>query len=344
MATTTLGKVSLTMGGAYAPTATYDRLTVVYGLDGNSYCTKADGVSGIEPGVTAGWESYWQLLCESGEVQEITLVPTLTAGTKIAEITIDGTTYDLYAPSGGGGGDLPSGGNVGDVLMKTADGTEWSDDVTELKSAITQKVDDVQVNGQSVVTDGVANVPLAGSNNLGVVRVAQDNGTEMMGPVLTITSASSAWIKAGARNYNPIVPAKQHESTFYGLAKAAGDTTQSASSNAVGTYTDEAKAAIRTMLGVTGESGMNVVSLTGTVIDQTGAANTMYICGEVASLTFAAPASGICAIRFTSGTTATVATFTGVTSWMNGFDPTTLEANKVYEINILNGVGCAGWA
>lgn len=37
---------------------------------------------------------------------------------------------------------------------------------------------------------------------------------------------------------------------FYGLAKAAGDTTQSASSNTVGAYTDDAKTAIRAMLGI----------------------------------------------------------------------------------------------
>jgi len=38
-------------------------------------------------------------------------------------------------------------------------------------------------------------------------------------------------------------------SVFYGLAAAAGDSTQSASDNAVGTYTDNAKSAIRTMIG-----------------------------------------------------------------------------------------------
>lgn len=41
---------------------------------------------------------------------------------------------------GGGGGDLPSGGSPGDVLEKTANGTKWSSDVTELKSAITGKI------------------------------------------------------------------------------------------------------------------------------------------------------------------------------------------------------------
>ena len=40
---------------------------------------------------------------------------------------------------GGGGGDLPSGGSPGDVLEKTANGTKWSDDVTELKSAVNGK-------------------------------------------------------------------------------------------------------------------------------------------------------------------------------------------------------------
>ena len=84
------------------------------------------------------------------------------------------------------------------------------------------------------------------------------------------------------------------------------------------------------------------VTLSGTIVTQTGADNTMYLCGELAELTFTAPATGITAIRFTSGTTPTVATFSGVT-WLNGFDPTAIEASKTYEINILNGLGCAAW-
>jgi len=61
--------------------------------------------------------------------------------------------------------------------------------------------------------------------------------------------ATSLAIKYGTNKWNPIVSEHQHESTFYGLAKAAGDSTQSQSNNAVGTYTTEAKAAIRSMLG-----------------------------------------------------------------------------------------------
>ena len=87
----------------------------------------------------------------------------------------------------------------------------------------------------------------------------------------------------------------------------------------------------------------NYVTLTGTIITQTGVDNTMYLCGELAELTFTVPATGQTAIRFTSGTTPTVVTFSGVTAWLNGFSPLVLEANKLYEINILNGVGVAAW-
>ena len=90
------------------------------------------------------------------------------------------------------------------------------------------------------------------------------------------------------------------------------------------------------------QDATSYVTLSGTIVTQTGADNTMYLCGELAELTFTAPQTGITAIRFTSGTTPTVATFSGVT-WLNGFDPSAIEANKTYEVNILNGLGCAAW-
>ena len=73
--------------------------------------------------------------------------------------------------------------------------------------------------------------------------------------------------------------------------------------------------------------------------------NVFYVCGELTELTFTAPAVGITMIRFTSGTTPTVCTINGVTKWMYDFDPTTdIEASKTYDINVLNGIGVAGWA
>lgn len=111
---------------------------------------------------------------------------------------------------------------------------------------------DVQINGTSVVTNGVANVPIATtSGQLGVVHTASDQGLTIdSSGKISVYQAESWMIKGGTRSNNPVTPIRQHESAFYGLAKAAGDTTQSQSSNAVGTYTNEAKAAIRTMLGL----------------------------------------------------------------------------------------------
>ena len=83
------------------------------------------------------------------------------------------------------------------------------------------KVDDVQIDGISILENKIANIPVA-----------------------TVTH-----IKQATDNYKMITPVMENAVTFYGLAKAAGDITQASSSNAVGTYTDEAKSAIKTMLG-----------------------------------------------------------------------------------------------
>lgn len=62
--------------------------------------------------------------------------------------------------------------------------------------------------------------------------------------------ASGAQVKAGSVSSAFIAPSVEDAASFFGLAKAAGDSTQSASSNTVGNYTEEAKAAIRRMLGI----------------------------------------------------------------------------------------------
>ena len=204
-------------------------------------------------------------------------------------------------------------------------------------------VSDVQIDGTSILSNGVANIKKASTTTLGAIMIGTGLSIGATG-ILRPNGGSASDRKAGTNMYIPTVMSTQHESTFYGLAKAAGDTTMPSSSNAVGTYTEEAKNAIRAMLGVTDSAGgMNVVTLTGTNITQTAAENTMYKCGELAELTFTAPASGITAVRFSSGSTPTVASFPGVT-WLGDFDPDNLISNVTYEINILDGVGVAGWA
>lgn len=113
-------------------------------------------------------------------------------------------------------------------------------------------VTDVQVNGTSVLSNGVANIPVTDGINPGVIIVRNGNdGLKLdSNNRINIEAANSTRIKSGEDNYRPITTYRQHESAFYGLAKVAGDSTQSASSNAVGTYTDAAKIAIQKMLGI----------------------------------------------------------------------------------------------
>lgn len=113
-------------------------------------------------------------------------------------------------------------------------------------------VQDVQVNGTSILENGVANVPVASENEYGVVKVNNAgglSGIRLENGTLKTIPVTSAAVKAGNGNWVQIVPSHQHESTFYGLTKAAG-VDMASSANPVGTYTDEAKIAIQKMLGI----------------------------------------------------------------------------------------------
>lgn len=116
---------------------------------------------------------------------------------------------------------------------------------------ITDGVTDVQINGASVVSSGVANIPVASTSAFGAVKVQSYGGLQVSSSdTLKIDPATTSHIKAGTETSRPITPERQHNAVFYGLAKVAGDTTQSSSSNEVGTYTDDAKRKIREMLGI----------------------------------------------------------------------------------------------
>ena len=127
----------------------------------------------------------------------------------------------------------------------------------------TVPVQDVKVNGQSILQDGVANLPVAGTN-LGVIKIDADYGIDRTNQQKAfIKKATDAQVKAGTDNYKPIVPNNQHQSVFYGLAKLAGADMKN-SSNPVGTYTAEAKTAIQTMLDVPAKADIptNISELT----------------------------------------------------------------------------------
>lgn len=191
-------------------------------------------------------------------------------------------------------------------------------------------VDDVQINGTSIVENGVANVPIANANRLGAIKATSSNGLYIATDGFAIIQkATDTEVKAGTNTYRPIVPNNQHTSTFFGLAKAAGDTSQASSSNIIGHYTINARSKISTMLN-------EPVTVGGTTPTIVASAGMQYICEEVATLNFTPSATGICDVIFTSGSTPTVLTLPSTVKFPDGeFTP---EANKTYEINILNGV------
>lgn len=80
---------------------------------------------------------------------------------------------------------------------------------------------------------------------------------------------------------------------------------------------------------------VEVVTVTGSNPTITAENNKRYVCGEVSTLTLTPVSSGITDVRFTSGTTATVLNLPQTVKMPSWF---TVEANKTYEINILDGV------
>ena len=229
--------------------------------------------------------------------------------------------------------DIPTESEIDDTAGAGDTDKTWSADKISSELANAGSVQDVTVNGTSVVgQDGVAEIPVADTSVLGVVKSESDGGVYVdTDGSIKISIPSTAVIKAGTNTKKPIVPYHQHTATFYGLAKAAGDTTQSASSNAVGTYTEDAKSKISEMLN----GSVSVSGTTPTIIAKAGM---RYVCGEVSTLDFTPSATGICDVVFTSGNTPTVLTVPSTVKWANGFDPTGLDADTTYEINILDGI------
>ena len=231
-------------------------------------------------------------------------------------------------------------GDSTQALSDNAIGTYTNEAKTAIKSMIGVNVEDVQVEGASIVSNGIAALSKANATTYGLVKTqsgntgvyAANDGT------LYLATATDAQMKSGSGTYpRAITPGVQNKAVFYGLAQAAGDTTMASSSNAVGTYTDSAKASIKSMFGIV-DGSTGTVEVTGTTPTITAVENTRYVCGEVATLSFTPPASGISIVRFTSGTTATVLTLPNTVKFPEWFDATTLEADTIYELCVTDGV------
>lgn len=158
-------------------------------------------------------------------------------------------------PAGADGADGEDGADGKSAYEYAVDGGYTGTEQEFAQKLAEEGVLDVQVNGTSVVTDGVANVPIASTNNFGVVRTSSGRGIGIVNDgsantgFLFLDKASVAGIKGGLEEFRPIVPQRLDSAVFYGLTRAAG-VNMSSSNNAVGTYTDDAKVAIQKMLGI----------------------------------------------------------------------------------------------
>lgn len=250
-------------------------------------------------------------ICTTDEYNQITGVPTVSSPS-------DSTLYLVPASSA-------TAGNLFDEWV-------YADSKWERVGSVDVDVPvkDVHINGISVVNaKDIATIPITSSNQFGVVRLG--NGISNNDGIISPYYARSASIKSGLIDYDVIVPSNQHEATFYGLAKAAGDSSQRQSNNSIGDYTNAAKSAISQMLN-------GSVAVTGTTPTITALPGIRYVCGEVATITITPPASGIVNIVFESGTTPTVLTLPQTVVMPEWFDSTDLEANRVYEISIADGI------
>lgn len=179
--------------------------------------------------------------------------------------------------------------------------------LTDMKTELSEKVDDVQVDDVSVVTNGVAKIPVAGRTVPGVASVRTEYGISIINKSLCISQASQRQCKGGGTSigYNPIAPYNQHWATFYGLAKVAGHDEKD-SSLAVGEYTSEAKAAIQTMLDV--PSNSDVTDL------QTSKADKSYVdtqlAGKASTATATTSADGLMSAQDKSKIDAVYADYT----------------------------------
>lgn len=220
-------------------------------------------------------------------------------------------------------------------VIKMPDNQSYNIKDASARESITNLPTDIQINSNSIVSNGIANIPLASTSAPGVMTIGF--GLIAVDNTVQVSRAVTANIKPGTEQLAFIRPSVQHTSVFYGLAKAAGDTTQSQSDNAIGTYTNEAKSAIQTMLGV--EPGTTLVeTVSGTTPTITALPNVRYNCGEVSTISITPPANGTCDVFFTSGSTAAVLTVPSTVKWPVWFDATALETDMIYEIMITDGV------
>lgn len=182
------------------------------------------------------------------------------------------------------------------------------------------------------------------SNGVATITITDKNGTT----TATVTDGATGQTgPAGADGYSPTASVSKSGSTAtITITDKQGTTTATVSDGAPGAGVPSGGTAgqvlTKTADGTAWADADPVETVTGSTPSITAQASVRYVCGECSTLTITTPASGIVDVVFESGSTPTVLTVTPPTGmamkWANGFDPTALDANTTYEINVMDGV------
>jgi hypothetical protein len=119
--------------------------------------------------------------------------------------------------------------NAQEAIITTKE--EAIEEVEELLSKGT--VTDVQVNGASILSEGVANIPIATSNDFGVVKYNTSYGVGVTSAnILKLVSANNASIDNKLNQYNPITPSNLDYAVKVGVTTNTKELTSEEKTNA----------------------------------------------------------------------------------------------------------------
>lgn len=206
------------------------------------------------------------------------------------------------------------------------------------KSEETGQYTGFNVIGETKTSQMIADITSAGATQVSAVNTAGATQTANARAQADAASASAGLASASEINAaaSETNAAASETNAATSETNAAASEANAAASEANAKDSEDAAAASEQTVKNLMLTGMTVVEdRTSTEVTLAAEGETKYIYGELDSLTITSlPEDGIVDIIFTSGTTPTVLVLPSTAIVPEWFDPTDIETEKVYELNI----------
>ena len=255
------------------------------------------------------WDILWYNDTLYTATENIAQGATLTVGTNINEVTVGELITRLINDSIQYDSDIS--GILHDLGVVQNDLSDAQGDISDIEGDITSLQAAYGYNKNAITTydQGTSNVAIRNYNAWELFWMNNNL-------YLTLRAVTSGTTMVSGTDYSSIT-------LSYELKRLVDDSVSYA-------------AAISALQSAVSALQFNIVHKTSADTSQTLAANTFYVWPEMSTLTITCPATGgPYAFRFESGSTPTTFTMTGI-SMPTGFQ---VEANSIYEINVLEGYG-----